>query len=213
MATPARVEREKLCELFLEVGPHAPTLCGDWTTRDLAAHLVVRERRPDAALGIVAKPLAAYGEKVRKHEAERDFGELVERVRKGPPMLSPTRSGPIERLVNTVEYFVHHEDVRRAGGRWDVRDLGDELVRDLQRSLRRGVGTLARKSPVGLILRPNEVDVIVAKRPGGAEDSVTVSGPLGELVLFIYGRQAHSLVDLAGPEEGIEAVRSAAFGI
>ena len=36
-----------LCDLFEEVGPDAPTLCGDWTTRDLAAHLVMRERRPD----------------------------------------------------------------------------------------------------------------------------------------------------------------------
>ncbi len=39
-------ERAELCDLFDELGPDAPTLCGDWTTADLAAHLVVRERNP-----------------------------------------------------------------------------------------------------------------------------------------------------------------------
>src|SRR5918995_2840020 len=131
MSIPARAEREQLCELLLAVGPDAPTLCGDWTTRDLAAHLVVRERRPDGAIGILAKPLAGYGEKVRKHEAERDYDRIVDRVRRGPPLLSPMRPAPIERLVNTIEYFVHHEDVRRASGNWSGRQLDDELEQDL----------------------------------------------------------------------------------
>ena len=46
-------ERAALCDLFAEVGPDAPTLCAGWTTRDLAAHLLVRERRPWASAGIV----------------------------------------------------------------------------------------------------------------------------------------------------------------
>jgi uncharacterized protein (TIGR03083 family) len=46
--TLARAERAALCDLFDEVGPDAPTLCAGWTTRDLAAHLVIRERRADA---------------------------------------------------------------------------------------------------------------------------------------------------------------------
>ena len=42
-------ERQLLADLFLEVGPEAPTLCAGWTTTDLAAHLWVREHRPEAA--------------------------------------------------------------------------------------------------------------------------------------------------------------------
>jgi hypothetical protein len=30
-----------LCDLFEELGPDAPTLLGAWTTRDLAAHVVL----------------------------------------------------------------------------------------------------------------------------------------------------------------------------
>ena len=213
MPTPARAERERLCDLFLEVGPDAPTLCGDWTTRDLAAHLVVRERRPDGAIGILAKPFAGYAEKVRTHEAARDYDSLVERVRTGPPLLSPMRPGPIERLVNTFEYFVHHEDVRRASGTWTGRELDDELTRDLLRLFPRSAKMLARKSPAGLVFVPDGADAIVVKKPAADGHSVTVSGPIGELVLFMYGRQAHALVDLAGPDDSIEAVRTASFGV
>ena len=45
----ARTEREALAYLMLELGPDAPTVNEGWTTRDLAAHQLVRERRPDAA--------------------------------------------------------------------------------------------------------------------------------------------------------------------
>ena len=48
----SREERRALCALLDETGPDAPTLCEGWTTGDLAAHLVLRERRPDAAAGV-----------------------------------------------------------------------------------------------------------------------------------------------------------------
>ena len=73
MPGPARAERLALCELFVQVGPDAPTLLGEWTTRDLAAHLVVRERRPDAAAGIVVPILARHAERVRVQERERPW--------------------------------------------------------------------------------------------------------------------------------------------
>jgi uncharacterized protein (TIGR03085 family) len=213
MTIPARIEREKLCDLMLEVGPDAPTLCGDWTTRDLAAHLVVRERRPDGAVGILAKPFAGYAENVRKHEAQRDYAEIVERVRSGPPLLSPMRPAQIERFVNTIEYFVHHEDVRRGSDGWDVRELDADLIHDLRRPFGRGVKMLARKSPAGLTLHPDGEDAIVAKKAESDRPVVTVTGPLGELVLFMYGRQDHTKVDIDGPADAAAAVRAAPFGI
>ena len=213
MAIPARVEREKLCDLMIEVGPDAPTLCGDWTTRDLAAHLVVRERRPDGAIGILVKPLAGHAENVRLHEAQRDYAEIVERVRSGPPRLSPMRPAPIERFVNTIEYFVHHEDVRRGADGWDVRELDDDLLHDLRGPFHRGVKMLARKSPVGLTLQPDGEDAMVVKKAADGQPVVTVSGPLGELVLFMYGRQDHTKVEAEGPADAVEAVRTASFGI
>ncbi|WP_086830202.1 TIGR03085 family metal-binding protein, partial [Allokutzneria sp. NRRL B-24872] len=117
----ARDERSALSELFEKVGPDAPTLCGDWLTRDLAAHLVIRERRPDAAAGILVSALAGYTERVQKSYAAKPWRELVELVRTGPPTLSPFSLPGVDESANGAEFFVHHEDVRRGVPGWEPR--------------------------------------------------------------------------------------------
>ncbi|HET6969240.1 MAG TPA: TIGR03085 family protein, partial [Ornithinibacter sp.] len=72
----ARAERLALCDTLLELGPEAPTLCDPWRTRDLAAHLVVRERRPDAAIGIWLPPLAGPAGRTQQHYAHGDWAGL-----------------------------------------------------------------------------------------------------------------------------------------
>ena len=208
---PAQAERSALCDLFIEVGPDAPTLCGDWTTRDLAAHLVMRERRPDGAIGIVIPKVAGYAEKVQAGIAVRDWVELVERVRSGPPIWSPTRLSSIDKLANTVEFFVHHEDVRRAVEGWEPRELDQELTDALSGVLAKFGKRLVKSSPVGVVLEPSDgAAAIVAK---DAEPSVTVRGDIAELVLFAFGRQAHSTVTPFGDDASIEAVMTASFGL
>jgi uncharacterized protein (TIGR03085 family) len=208
---PARRERAELCELFLELGPDEPTLCGDWTTRDLAAHLVVRERRPDAAIGIVVSKAAGYTDKVQAGVADTEWTELVETVRSGPPFWSPTRLAKLDELANTVEFFVHLEDVRRAQPAWEPRALDADLVAALYGVLAKMSKRLVKSSPVGIVLEPDDDHgPIVAKQ---ADPSVTVRGPVGELVMFVYGRQTHSRVELFGDDASIEAVNAASFGI
>ena len=58
---------------------------------------------------------------------------------------------PIDELVNTVEFFVHHEDVRRAAPGWTPRSL-DRQLEDALATHRSGapVGMLTRKATVGL---------------------------------------------------------------
>lgn len=210
MSNPARTERDLICDLFTEFGPDAPTLCAGWTTRDLAAHIAVRERRPDAAAGILIKPLASYGDRVRTRTAAGDWTRLVDTIRRGPPRLSPMRLTPVDRLTNTVEFFVHAEDVRRARTDWQPRALDAELDGQLLSMLTRGARLLARSAPCGLVLHPSGHEVIRAKK---GEPAVTVAGDVGELVLFLYGRQAHARVDLRGPAELVDKVRSTSFGV
>ncbi len=84
MATPslAQQERGTLSDLLLEYGPDAPTLCEGWTAADLAAHIVVRERRPDSGPGLVWPPMAGYTEKVRLATRDRmSWDQLVSTVR------------------------------------------------------------------------------------------------------------------------------------
>ncbi len=208
---PARRERAELCDVFVELGPDEPTLCGEWTTRDLAAHLVVRERRPDAAIGIIFSKAAGYTDKVQSGVADDEWGNLVDTVRSGPPIWSPTRIGKLDELANTVEFFVHLEDVRRAQPDWEPRELDADLVATLYNVLATMAKRLVKNAPVGIVLEPtDDHEPIVAK---DAEPSVTVRGPVGELVMFVYGRQAHSRVEVFGDDSSVASANSAEFGI
>ncbi len=184
---------------------------GDWTTRDLAAHLVVRERRPDAAIGIIFSKAAGYTDKVQSGVADDEWTDIVDTVRSGPPIWSPTRIGKIDELTNTVEFFVHLEDVRRAQPTWEPRDLDDDLNATLYKVLGTMAKRLVRNSPVGIVLEPtDDHEPIVAKE---AEPSVTVRGPVGELVMFVYGRQAHSRAEVVGDDGSVASANNASFGI
>ncbi|PPK67476.1 TIGR03085 family metal-binding protein [Actinokineospora auranticolor] len=199
-------ERARLSELFLEVGPDAPTLCDGWTARDLAAHLVVRERRLDAAAGIVIKPLAGHTERVQRSYAAKPWPELVDLVRTGPPVYSPLRL--VDDLVNTAEFFIHHEDVRRAAPEWEPRPADAQRDSSLWTNLTRVAKLHYRKSPVGVVLRSG--DRVLTARPGPSP--VTITGEPGELLLDAFGR-AQARVALDGPPDSVEIVRNLARGL
>ena len=208
---PAAAERALLCDLFIEVGPDAPTRSGEWTTRDLAAHLVIRERRPDAAPGIVVPALAGYTERVQRAEAERPYTEIVDRVRSGPPMWSPTRVPAVDALANTVEFFVHHEDVRRAQPGWSARTLDPALDAKLADLLGGPVlKRMVRRAPVGLVAEPAGHPAVTLRE---GTPTVTISGPVGEIVLYLYGRRAVAEVTLTGDDDAITQLEATPLGI
>jgi uncharacterized protein (TIGR03085 family) len=206
----AQAERALLCDLFVELGPDQPTLCEGWTTRDLAAHLVVRDRRPDAALGILIPRFAGYTDKLQSAAATKGWDDLVAAVRSGPPMLSPIHLGPIDKAFNTIEYFVHHEDVRRAQSGWQPRTLDDDLDIELWTTISRMSKLALRKAPAGVVLALPGGSQVTAKK---ADPTVTVTGTAGELVLFTNGRQAHARVELDGPADAAASLRTAKFGV
>jgi len=206
----AQTERAELSNLFETLGPDAPTLCGEWATRDLAAHLIVRERRPDGAIGILAKPFAGHTEKVQSRIASKPWNELIELVRTGPPVWSPTRLSAVDKLVNTVEFFVHHEDVRRGGPDFVPRTLDAGLDDALWSALGRMGKMMTKSSPCGLTLVAPGRDPLVTK-PG--QSMVTMTGPVSELLMFVEGRQEQSDVQVEGPTDSVAAVRIASFGI
>jgi uncharacterized protein (TIGR03085 family) len=209
----ARHERQELADLFAAVGPDGPTLDEGWTTSDLAAHLVIRDRRPDAAAGLVVPALAAHGEKVRRQVRAQPWADLVALVRTGPPSWSPAAIEAIDRAINTVEFFVHHEDVRRAQSGWEPRPADGDLEHELWRRLRSMAWLLARRSPMGLLLRRSNGDEVVAKKPGTNDTTVTVSGPASELLMFAYGRQAHARVDITATADETAAILDARLGL
>lgn len=210
-SSPAQRERRELAELMLTVGPDAPTLCEGWTTTDLAAHLVVRESRPDAAPGILLPPLAGWTSRVQNSVASRPYSELVRAVRTGPPALSVFSLPGVDSAGNLVEYFVHHEDVRRGASGWVPRDLPSDLSDALWARLSSMARLLFRRVPVGVILERTDGPggLLVAKKGSPA---VTLTGSAGELVLRAYGRRAVE-VEVIGTPETIAAFENARLGV
>ncbi|MFN8149001.1 MAG: TIGR03085 family metal-binding protein [Candidatus Nanopelagicales bacterium] len=200
-----RTERAALCDLMLEVGPDAPTLSGSWTARDLAAHLVVRENRPDAAAGLVLPPLRGWLDRVQAQTAREPFEALVATVRSGPPLWSPTRIEAVDVETNTVEFFVHHEDVRRARGGWAPRELSARDVAVLWERVGKIGRLLLRRCPVGVLVSPTDgpaAGTTTRLRPGDRD--VTLVGPVGEILLAKYGRITQGL-EIEGADTDVRA--------
>ena len=205
--TAAQRERAALVETMRTVGPDAPTLCGDWTTRDLAAHLVVREGRPDTTPGIAIPFLAGYTEKVRRQAAQDDWEELLSKIASGPPLYSPFKL--VDPVANMGEMFIHHEDVRRAQSGWEPRQLDDATVKALGRGLPIMARLTLAKAPARVTLRTPQGKELVTL---GRGPQLTVTGEPQEQLLFISGRDAVRL-DFDGDAPLIEAVRASRRGL
>jgi uncharacterized protein (TIGR03085 family) len=205
------IERAQLCDLFEELGPEAPTLLEPWTTRDLAAHLVIREHDYLAGPGLVL--LGVWGrftERRRRALALRDFSWLVATIRSGPPP-GFFRIGWVRRFPNLNEFFVHHEDVRRADGR-GPRTNEHAMDAALWSNVSRASWFLARRlHGAGLELQWAETAQTVRARRG--EPTARLVGPPGELLLYLFGRQGAAQVEVGGPAAAVEAVRRARFGM
>lgn len=203
---PVHLERAALASTLLAADPHAPTLCAGWRVVDLAAHLVLRERRPD----LMARDVLSRAEPGREPHLQRlvadaldpvGYRALVARVAAGGPRWSPMNWA--ESMTNLVELVVHHEDVRRgprgadghSGPAEPREDLSPELARALWRRTLTGAGLLYRKAHTGVVL-------VV---PGGPRavvwhgaDSVAVVGDPVELALHSNGRYRAAHVTLEG---------------
>jgi uncharacterized protein (TIGR03085 family) len=205
-------ERQKLCDVFDDLGPSVDTLLVGWTARDLAAHIVLRER--DLVAGpclVLPGPFQRFAERRRARLAERrDFVWLVARIRSGPP-LGFFRIGWVRSFPNLNEFFVHHEDVRRANG-MHPRTLTPELEAALWRNVGRGSRYLGRRlRDVGLEIEWAGTSERLRVRRG--EPTARLSGLPGELLLYVFGRQGAAQVAVTGPAEAVAAVHRTKFGM
>ncbi|MEU9880530.1 TIGR03085 family metal-binding protein [Streptomyces phaeochromogenes] len=206
MSTHAKRERLLLADLLETEGPDAPTLCEGWNTRDLAAHVVVRERRPDAAGGILIKQLASRLDRVMAEFTEKPYEELIQLIRTGPPRFSPFSLKQIDEASNAIEFYVHTEDVRRAQPDWVPRELDPVFQDALWSRLERGARLMGRGAPTGLVLRRPDGQTAVAHR---GTPVVTVTGEPSELVMFVHGRQNAADVELEGDKDAIAKLHEA----
>ena len=189
----ARRERLALADLLTDLGPDQPTLCTGWTTRDLAAHLVVRERRPDGSAGMIIPALRDHGERVRRAQAAEPYDRTLAELRT-PPWWSPVSNPLVDKLTNTGEFFIHHEDVRRAQPGWQPRELAIEDAAALWGQVRFRARIALGRLGAPIRVRSDGFGEMTIKG-----DETVLSGPPGELALFLGGRKDAARVELAGP--------------
>jgi uncharacterized protein (TIGR03085 family) len=204
------LEREGLCRLMNELGSEAPTLLWPWTTRDLAAHLVIREHDPVAAPGLVVPGAwGRFAERRRAALSRRDYATLLTTIRSGPRGFF--RIGWVRRVPNLNELFVHHEDVRRANGLGPR--IGDpSLDAALWHNLGFAPWFLARRlRGAGLELEWAGTTRVLRARRG--EPTARLTGLPGELLLYLFGRQAAAKVELSGPGAAVAIVERVHFGM
>ncbi len=205
----AQVERSALCDAALEVGEDEPTLCGDWTVKDLVVHLLVRERSP-GAVGIAVAPLSRLNDRAMARVGRAGFDELVERLRTGPPPWSPYAVPKLDTVFNTLEFFVHHEDIRRARPGWEPRDLGADEQKLLWSMVRSAGKQLVRNATVGVTLENATTGSHVVLND--ASPPVVVTGLPSEVTLFAFGRQGQARVELSGPPEAVATLTGSSLG-
>lgn len=206
----ARQEREALAGLLLSQGPSAPTLCEGWQTRDMAVHLYLREHRPDAAAGMFLPPVKSHLESVTSTLEKRPYEELVEGFRLGPPKWNPMRLA--DSFVNLSENFIHHEDVRRGGGeRVAPRELPAEMRAELWRVVQQASRVMVRADGVQVVFEavddnPDSSAASPERHICGAKqgDEVRISGPVGELLLWVFGREDAAEVEISEDKPGAQ---------
>lgn len=179
-------ERARLARTLLEVGPDSLTLCDGWATRDLAAHLWLRERAPFAVPGMFIPALASFTERAMAVHRARPFDLVVREWGSGPTGLWRY----LDRSFNVTEHFVHHEDVRRPLG-LSPRSFSTPEATELYSALRAMSFSLRRSNAV-VELWPQGFLPITA---GEARSSnrVQIHGPVGELILYLFDRPALEL--------------------
>ncbi len=198
-------ERAAMCDTFEKFGPDAPTLCEGWNTLDLAAHLVAREARSDAAVGLVVPFLAGHLQRVMDKYKAKGYEPLVAMLRTGPPWMH--RTGPLA-VANVNENFVHHEDVRRPAGE-PPRLLDPDMDQILWKML--GFG-MSKKSIAGVALTLRSADGR-DKTVTSDGSAVTMSGDIGELALYLSGRKDAAVVTFDGADDAVAILKNAKFGV
>ncbi|MBM6591228.1 TIGR03085 family metal-binding protein [Brevibacterium sp. RIT 803] len=199
MTNLARTERLRLVDTAHRAGEDAPTLCEGWTTRDLATHLVIRERHPAAALGIFMPKFEGKREEQEHAYASMPYSHLLGLVA-SPPRWTPGGWPGVESVMNTAEYVVHHEDIRRAAIEWIPRRLSLPENRAVWAACRTALLPFVAKAEGRVeISSPGFGQRSAGRQSGGSNGragGITITGEPVEILLYLMGRERRALVDV-----------------
>lgn len=202
--TLAQRQRALICDLFQELGPFAPTLDEGWKTQDLAAHLWIREHRPQAMLGLFSEKFSDMTARIQM-EALHTYGYigLVDRLRTPALFIRP-----VDSVMNGAEFFIHHMDVLRANDRDQTLSPRDE--ESLRKSIKMFAGGVAKKYGDRVVIDTNDGKQLEF---GQGTRPVHLIGKPSEIIMFVSGRTDHAKVELVGEPDAVRKFTESAVGI
>lgn len=199
-------ERTALVETLDEAGPAAPTLCEGWQTRHLLAHLILRETQPLVAAGVMGGPLGERTERLTDEYAQQladpaSYRAAAQKFADLPGYGGIRKRWPAaDAAMNTIEYLVHTEDVRRAAGNLGTREVPAETQQKIWDDLRsRGRLMAGKNYPQGLVLEAPGYSpaTVTVQAPKPGKVATVLSGEPAELVLYLFGRQGVAQVKIS----------------
>jgi uncharacterized protein (TIGR03085 family) len=208
MTSLAKRERLAISQLLRKLGPEAPTLCEGWNSFDLLVHLVSRETRPDAAIGLVVPALSSYTSKVAQDIKSRGFENLITEFEHGPKRTSFFALPGVDNLANSFEFLIHHEDLLRGQPDYSPRTLDEDDKKLIWKRFTQSGKLLMRKAKVGIIAQSDQGTYTIKS----GNSCVTMKGEVIDLLLFAYGRKAHVNIEFEGEESAIRILKETKFG-
>ena len=224
---PVMRQRAALCDLLKLLSDEqweAETLCEGWDAGDVAAHLLARERDTVSSLGILVAPLEGLHERSMARRKAEGRDALIAGLRSGP---SPWMRAPIARDVQVGEDWIHTADIARGGAATapgpEIPVLDGTEDPAVARLLWKAVTRFAPMTLRGVDLhgvvdltdgtqhRTFAVGGKMAKAAKDAQPDVTITGSVGELVLFATGRSA-ARVERSGDDDLVAALDAADKG-
>ena len=204
-----RSERTALCDLFVELGPDAPTLCEGWTTSDLAVHLITCEAHPHTSLGVPlgnrVPALRRYFDRMVDKERAGGWDALVDRVRRGPAY-GPTANAWVR--GNMMLPRMPRPPRGRAAGQ---RDGARTDVPELQEAAWDKVSSFAKRMLA--VTPPHGLDVVHpdgrSRRIRDGSPIVRLTGEPIEQLLYVFGRTSVAQVELVGEASAVRVRNSA----
>ncbi len=209
IAEDVKAERAAFAESLLNVGPSAPTGCGEWTALELAAHLVGEERNGGVTT-FIARTLVAHGVSVPappvlvdtalRLERRHGFTALVNRLRRPVPRLLLR---PLVAPLTLFEYWTHHDDLLRSNN--GVHTVPAALVEVIPLVLRYQLKKLPGGVRVTVGTRDNRHQWAVGPNSG---PEVTLAGAPPDLVRWLSGRSATGEITMTGADIPVQALRA-----
>ncbi len=187
-------ERSRLADLLEELSDsewRTPSLCREWTVREVAAHLTLAHTGPLSAAGSLIRAGGGFNRMIRDTAIRQARLSVQEYPRRLRSMVGSRRTAPfITELEPLVDVLCHAQDIARPIGR-PYPMPADAAVAAAEYIWRRSFPFRAQR-------RLRGYELVATDAPWRAGVGVRVEGPISALLLLVSGRFA-ALADLDGP--------------